>query len=381
MKEFVIKNGVLEQYTGAGGDVVIPEGVTEIGDNAFANCRELKSVIIPEGVTLIGVEAFNSCWELESVTFPRSLEQIGAAAFGGCEKLQGVTLHDGLYTIERSAFAFCWGITELVCPDTLEVIEDLAFHDCRNMKTLQLNANIQEIGDSAFAYCNSLEAVTIPAGTAVGANAFAFCKKLTTVTIGQWVGVDFGAFAGNPKLAELHIQRPVEFHGARIFQGCPLLADEKGFIIVEGTLYEYRGNEEVVMVPENVQYVDEGAFTNLPQLRKVIFPAGLNNFADGVFDGCKNMVDDQGFHIIRNVLFEYWGDAEEVFLPDCVTAICKNAFAYKDNLRHLHISERVIYIGEGAFNNCGGMIVHAPADSYAAQYAEENWIQWVAEDE
>ena len=380
MTEFLINDGVLEQYTGAGGDVVIPDGVTEIGESAFACCEGLKSVTLPSGLCYIGVEAFNECRDLESVTFPDSLEEIGAAAFGGCENLQNVTLPEGLSVIGRSAFAYCWGITELVCPESLVRIDDLAFTSCINLKSVVLNDGIYEIGEQAFAYCNRLEQVTIPGGAIVGPNAFAFCQTLTSVTVDQLAVLDFGAFAGNPNLAELRLARPIDFYGARIFQGCPKLADEDGFVIIEGRLYDYCGKAAVATVPDHVRSVEEGAFSNLNQLEKVIFPEGFKNFADGTFERCKKLVDEQGFHIIGNVLFEYWGDAEEVTIPNGVTAICKNTFAYKENLKHLHVPARVEYIGDNAFANFGDMVIHAPAGSYAAQYAEENWLNWVPEE-
>jgi hypothetical protein len=56
--DFVIENGVLMKYRGAGGDVAIPEGVTEIGDSTFEDCSSLTEITIPEGVTSIGGRAF-----------------------------------------------------------------------------------------------------------------------------------------------------------------------------------------------------------------------------------------------------------------------------------------------------------------------------------
>ena len=62
-QDFVIENGVLRDYKGPGGDVTIPEGVTEIERWAFDGCTGLTSVTIPEGVTEIGYSAFYGCTE------------------------------------------------------------------------------------------------------------------------------------------------------------------------------------------------------------------------------------------------------------------------------------------------------------------------------
>ena len=84
---FEITGGVLTKYTGPGGDVVIPDGVTEIGSSAFANCGTLTSVVIPEGVTKIGDKAFNGCYNLTSVTLPATLKTLGKNVFDYCSSL------------------------------------------------------------------------------------------------------------------------------------------------------------------------------------------------------------------------------------------------------------------------------------------------------
>lgn len=85
--DFVIENGVLREYTGPGGDVAIPEGVTEIGKSAFYDCAGLTSVTIPEGVTMIGDSAFAGCKSLTSVTIPASVTVIADNAFDNSVEL------------------------------------------------------------------------------------------------------------------------------------------------------------------------------------------------------------------------------------------------------------------------------------------------------
>lgn len=96
--DFRIENGVLIKYTGSGGAVTIPEGVTEIGDTAFIGCTSLASVTIPSSVTKIGQSAFASCEGLTSITIPSGVTEIGDNAFVWCTSLTSIT------EIGRNAF-------------------------------------------------------------------------------------------------------------------------------------------------------------------------------------------------------------------------------------------------------------------------------------
>ena len=65
--DFLIENGILTKYGGKKKDVVIPDGVTSIGDSAFSYCNSLTSITIPDSVTSIGDEAFEYCYSLTSI--------------------------------------------------------------------------------------------------------------------------------------------------------------------------------------------------------------------------------------------------------------------------------------------------------------------------
>ena len=82
-KDFIIENGVLIDYKGEGGDVVIPDSVTKIGSCAFWSCSGLISINIPDSVNKIGDGAFYGCSGLTSISISDSVEVIGCSAFDG----------------------------------------------------------------------------------------------------------------------------------------------------------------------------------------------------------------------------------------------------------------------------------------------------------
>ncbi|HRT82615.1 MAG TPA: leucine-rich repeat domain-containing protein, partial [Oscillospiraceae bacterium] len=103
-EDFEIDDGVLVKYNGPGGHVVVPAGVTSIGELAFDNCSDLTSVELPNGITSIGDGAFAGCESLESISLPSSLTNIGEGAFAGCVSLQSISLPSGLTSIGEGAF-------------------------------------------------------------------------------------------------------------------------------------------------------------------------------------------------------------------------------------------------------------------------------------
>ena len=105
--DFVIENGVLKKYVGPGGDVVIPDGVTSIGDWAFDDCKSLASVTIPDSVTSIGDWAFSGCSRLKSVTIPDSVTSIGDMAFESCSSLEHLELVSMNVVFGREPFEKC----------------------------------------------------------------------------------------------------------------------------------------------------------------------------------------------------------------------------------------------------------------------------------
>lgn len=96
ISDFNIKEDKILKYTGEGGDVTLPDGISEISHGAFKNCSAVTSVIIPEGVKKIGIFAFFGCSELKSISFPSTLTEIGDFAFAECNELYDIRIPHGV---------------------------------------------------------------------------------------------------------------------------------------------------------------------------------------------------------------------------------------------------------------------------------------------
>lgn len=111
-KDFIIENGILKKYIGKGGNVVIPDGVTEIGEHAFMDSSHvLTGVVIPYGVTVISKGAFAACVNLETVVLPESLVSIGERAFVLCYSIGDIVIPANVTEIDDSSFDFTRPLT------------------------------------------------------------------------------------------------------------------------------------------------------------------------------------------------------------------------------------------------------------------------------
>lgn len=113
---FCISYGRLDKYWGSDVDVIIPDGVTCIGDHAFSFCINVESICIPDSVKWIAEYAFQSCHNLESINIPDSVEYIGVGAFCDCYRLSNINIPDSVKFIGNNAFLHCHRLTLLSFP-------------------------------------------------------------------------------------------------------------------------------------------------------------------------------------------------------------------------------------------------------------------------
>ncbi len=193
---FVIENGRLIKYEGSGGDVVIPDGVTEIGDRVFQYCRGLTEVVIPATVKRIGNGAFRNCENLRRAALGMRVEEIDDEVFRGCFSLQRIAIPAGVRRIGRGAFSWCIELKTAALPAALRQIDAEGFSGCTALEELALPEGLTRIGENAFYGCDSLTEITIPQSVReIGRWVFNECKGLAQAVITDSV-VDFSVFWG-----------------------------------------------------------------------------------------------------------------------------------------------------------------------------------------
>ena len=115
--------------------VIINNGITRIGINAFYLCANLYSIRIPTSVTSIGANAFYHC-SLLSITIPNSVTSIGAHAFEHCSYLKSIMLPNSVTSIDAGTFRYCSGLTSITIPNSVTSIGANAFEGCTSLSLI-----------------------------------------------------------------------------------------------------------------------------------------------------------------------------------------------------------------------------------------------------
>ena len=139
------------------GDYTVAQGVTSIGNSAFAFCEGLTSITVPEGVTHIGHYAFFNCSNLRKVVLPQSLREIDGYAFQDCSSLTQINIPNRVTHIQWGLFRGCTRLSEFPVHDAVTNIDDFAFGECHSLKNIVFPASVKRVGHFAFHDCRGLE--------------------------------------------------------------------------------------------------------------------------------------------------------------------------------------------------------------------------------
>ena len=142
-----IKNRIYQKYASKVVNVVVEQGITKIGNGAFACMPKLKTAQI-QGT--LGTAAFWGCANLEKVTYINGKGTMGFACFGECKKLKNMVIAEGVSAMDRSCFAGCTKLKTIELPTTLKVVGETTFHSCSSLRTVTVKGRVTKCKIFAF---------------------------------------------------------------------------------------------------------------------------------------------------------------------------------------------------------------------------------------
>ena len=302
--DFVIDNGILIGYEGPGGDVVVPDGVTAIGDHVFCNGG-------------YGCPHVLRSMNITSVTLPNGVVRVGHRAFGGCP-LNRIVLPDSIISIGSEAFRGS-GLTSVVIPPLVDTIEYCTFADCKSLKYAMLSDSLVTLGNNAFAN-SSLAEITIPGSvTSVGEYAFSDCTLLKTAKISQGVQrIDRCAFQNCVALTSVNLPGTLKVMGDWAFYNDYCLSS--------------------IDIPRSLSIIPTGAFCGCSQLVRANIPAGVSVVGSQAFKDCVRL---SGVNAKGSVVF-----------AKTLNGILDSAFYNCRAITNMKIEGGMLSLGAGAFSGC-----------------------------
>lgn len=355
IKKLVIENGITVIGSNAFedcenlADITMPNSVVQIKESAFAGCKKIEGVIIPESVTEIGGWAFSNCGRMESIYIPKNVEYIGTYAFTGIISEITVADENKYYNSKNN------------CNAIIETATDTLIIGCG--KTIIPN-DVTKIGDYAFGDCSGLINIIIPEGvTKIGDGAFHGCSSLTSITIPESVTkIGDGAFYACGQMESIHIPKNVEHIGMRAFSDIRTnitVADENAYydsrdncnaIIETATNILITGCGETI-IPNDVVQIGVGAFEDCESLTSITMPESVMKISNAAFSDCSSLTSitiPKSVTEIGSLTFYGCSSLTSITIPEGVT--CIEEFAFENcSLTNIIIPKSVTSIGEYAF--------------------------------
>lgn len=395
--------------------IVLPKGITTIGDDAFSYNTSLTSIKIPNTVTSIGKRAFQGCTNLTSIEIPDTVTYIGDYCFSGCNRLQKIKLSKKIQTINQRLLQGCSSLTEIEIPEGVKSIGYAAFSYCNKLTTITLPASLTSLSGAALNGLSRLTEVKV----ADGNNSFKFengillskdgktmymaLLTLTEINVPNGVVSIVGDTLSGSSATKIILPDTVSsnlsgtvFNGMNKLSTIELSSTSKNLKLVDGNLYsydgkrfiKYMGSSKNFTVPEGVETLVSRCITksmttlNLPSTLKVIegwslesmsgvnllnIPASVTTMYTYSFHANTKLRVAEGnatYKSIDDVLILNKAGTKVIMasrnattynIPNTVTEIEKNAFYYCTKMISITIPDSVTTIGAGAFYSCSSL--------------------------
>lgn len=332
-------------------EVVIEDGVTEIGKDVFQGCVGLTNVTIPDSVKKIGTWSFYMCKGLKNVDIPANMEigdssfrqsgleqvtvsggSVGNYAFHRSEDLKKITVN--CETIGEEAFSGCDYLTDITLGENVKTLGDKAFYTCDALERVEIPSTVTDIGEKTFYSCPALKEAIIRAGT-VKAGTFYNCRALTTLIISDNATLDASFTVRNTYAKETLETVKIERGeiGISAFNSCP--------------------NLTTVELGTGVTSVGDNAFSKCTALKSINIGDGVTSIGKNAFNGCTALTNANiGSGAIGESAFNGCTILANVTLGNGVTSIGRYAFLRCKALTSMDIGSSVRTIESYAFSGC-----------------------------
>ena len=385
-------------YSGNATALYIPDEidgheVVAIGDRAFQNRTDLRTVMIPDSVTRINGNAFYGCSNLANVTLSKNLESMGSSAFGNCDgltqieipkslescdisygsygpfrdcdKLKKVKFEEGTTVIATMLFHHCTGIEEIEIPDTVTIIKDSAFEECTNLRSVQIPDTVTKIEPEAFQNCVGLTNIRIPDSVKrIDGGAFYGCSNLVNVTLSKNLeSMGNSAFGNCDKLTEIEIPKSLTscdiFYGSYgPFRDCDKLKKvkfEEGTTVIATMLFHHCTGIEEIEIPDTVTIIKDSAFEECTNLKSIQIPNTVTKIEPEAFYNCTSLTTVNIPDTVKSIdksVFSGCASLTEVHLPSTIKEMPVSAFYNCKKLTTINFPSTLTTIGNSAFSGC-----------------------------
>lgn len=332
-------------------EVVIEDGVTEIGKDVFQGCVGLTKVTIPGSVKKIGTWSFYMCKGLKNVDIPANMEigdssfrqsgleqvtvsggSVGNYAFHRSEDLKKITVN--CETIGEEAFSGCDYLTDITLGENVKTLGDKAFYTCDALERVEIPSTVTDIGEKTFYSCPALKEAIIRAGT-VKAGTFYNCRALTTLVISDNATLDASFTAANAYAKET-------LETVKIGKG-----------EIGNSAFSNCTNLTTVELGDGVTSIGKSAFLKCTQLPSITIGSGVTSIGTSAFNGCTALTKAEiKSGAIGDNAFQDCESLTDVTLGDGVTSIGRNVFLRCTVLTAIKIGSSVRTIESFAFSGC-----------------------------
>ena len=359
--------------------ITIPDGVTGIGDGAFACCSSLQSINVSkdnkhfasvDGILfnkdLTAIVRFPQKNDVKEYVIPTSVTEIRNSAFSGCSSLQSIDIPDSVTEIGDSAFSDCSSLQSIDIPDSVTKIGDGAFKNCSSLQSIDIPNSVTVIGNNAFKCCSSLQSIDVSNDNMhfASVDGILFNKDLTAIVrfppkydVNEYVipnsvtVIGYGTFEGCSSLQRIDIPNCVTEIGDSAFWDCSFL--------------------QSITIPDGITIIGNEVFMGCKSLQRIDIPDSVTKIGDRAFSHCRSLQnidvskDNKHFASVDGILFnkdltaivrfppKY--EVKEYIIPNSVTKIMWHAFHGCSSLQSIDIPNSVTEIGPWAFHGCNSL--------------------------